>query len=262
MYNYFLLNEALDKICLKDFKIGLTTIFEIDSKKEDNDFLIKHSSIWDLCIWNEFYNDSDQDLIPLYKFLEQIKNFDKYIKDEKIFESEFPLMCNGFLGIDFSATTIPLKIRVKCLKTFLDFKKICLDETDSKKFWDRRDLLYKNLILCGEVEKQISIIGKSKHFSQIKEKLQIFDLAVKDWKKGTFNHIPINENYSLDISGESQQTMARYGKKRVFSLPDGKKETFELHIKTGNLRFHFFPDNNSKKVYVGYIGPHLPTISN
>ena len=46
---------------------------------------------------------------------------------------------------------------------------------------------------------------------------------------------------------------------RLFKLPNGKTECFELHIKTGDLRFHFFPDNNSLKIYIGYIGTHLPT---
>ena len=42
---------------------------------------------------------------------------------------------------------------------------------------------------------------------------------------------------------------------RMFKLPNGRTECFELHIKTGNLRFHFFPEN--LKIYIGYIGVHL-----
>ncbi len=44
----------------------------------------------------------------------------------------------------------------------------------------------------------------------------------------------------------------------MFKLPDGGTECFELHLKLGDIRIHIFPDNF--KVYVGYIGTHLPTV--
>jgi hypothetical protein len=56
--------------------------------------------------------------------------------------------------------------------------------------------------------------------------------------------------------------MSSYGNERIFQMPSGGTEIFELHIKTGDLRFHFYPDNKNFKIFVGYIGPHLNTISN
>jgi hypothetical protein len=52
-------------------------------------------------------------------------------------------------------------------------------------------------------------------------------------------------------------SQAKYRNQRMFTMPDGRKECFELHIKVGNLRFHLFPENG--KIYVGYIGKHLDT---
>ena len=50
----------------------------------------------------------------------------------------------------------------------------------------------------------------------------------------------------------------KYYNKRVFSMPDGRRVCFELHIKTsGNLRIHLYPEAN--KIYIGYIGKHLDT---
>ena len=49
----------------------------------------------------------------------------------------------------------------------------------------------------------------------------------------------------------------KYKCQRMFKLPDGRIECFEWHIKTGNLRLHFFPENCI--IYVGYIGKHLDT---
>jgi len=71
----------------------------------------------------------------------------------------------------------------------------------------------------------------------------------------------VNENYSLNISPESQPTLRKFGYQRRFKLPNGTRETFEFHIKTGNLRLHFYPDNNTHEIYIGYIGKHLDIVS-
>ena len=42
---------------------------------------------------------------------------------------------------------------------------------------------------------------------------------------------------------------------RMFKLPNGKTECFDLHIKTGDLRFHFLSENLT--IFIGYIGKHL-----
>ena len=68
-------------------------------------------------------------------------------------------------------------------------------------------------------------------------------------------------NSALDISVESTSTNNNSRKKqeRLFKLPNGKTEYFDLHIKPKrNLRIYIFPDNNSLKIYIGYIGAHLP----
>ena len=97
---------------------------------------------------------------------------------------------------------------------------------------------------------------------QILEKLRILDKYCQDyWIGGSFIYNDANQRVALKISPESDPTMNDAKKKqmRMFKLPNGKTECFELHIKTGDLRFHFFPDNNSLKIYIGYIGTHLPT---
>lgn len=63
----------------------------------------------------------------------------------------------------------------------------------------------------------------------------------------------------MHIHPESQQTMDNYGSLRKFSLPNGEKEIFSLHLIVGDLRIHFYPDNESQKIYIGYIGFHLRT---
>ncbi len=41
----------------------------------------------------------------------------------------------------------------------------------------------------------------------------------------------------------------------MFKLPNGKTECFDLHIKTGDLRFHFLSENLT--IFISYIAKRL-----
>ena len=45
--------------------------------------------------------------------------------------------------------------------------------------------------------------------------------------------------------------------KGYFHYSNRRKEYSELHLKTGNLRFHFLPENG--RIYFRYFGKHLDT---
>jgi hypothetical protein len=121
-------------------------------------------------------------------------------------------------------------------------------------------MLFPYLVLCGDIEQQMNTIGNSRFFAQIVEKLKELNNVAFKWKEGAFSYKAINREHPLVISPESEQTMNQYGNLRTFSLPDDRREIFELHVKTGELRFHFYPDNDNRIIYVGYIGPHLSTV--
>jgi hypothetical protein len=135
--------------------------------------------------------------------------------------------------------------------------------TDAKNLWERRDEFFPHIVLCGQVEQQLkTIIGiRSRYFNQIIDRLKRLDDFAKEWTSGGFSDKAL-KRYGLNVSGESDQTMRKYGRERRFRLPKGKREYFEKHIKTGELRFHFFPDIEEHKIFVGYIGPHLRTVTN
>jgi hypothetical protein len=117
--------------------------------------------------------------------------------------------------------------------------------------------------LCGQVEQQLkTIIGiRSRYFNQVIGRLKRLDDFAKEWTRGGFSDKAL-KRYGLSVSGESDQTMHKYGRERRFKLPNGRREFFVKHIKTGELRFHFFPDIEEHKIYVGYIGRHLRTVTN
>lgn len=260
MSNFFLLNESIELVKYDEFVLGLSELVAIDSEKED--VFIKHDSIYELVNIELLYSNFGFTEQAISKFIEQLNRSETYISTEIAFDDLFPDDSNAFLGIDFSSTNILSTKQIISNTIYKAFVDANLWNVTFRNLWSKRDKLFPNLILCGEVEDQVSRIGNSGHFNQIIERLKEFNRAVKSWDKGVFNYADINKNYSIRISPESDLTISRYGSERIFRLPNGGTECFILHIKTGDLRFHFFPDNATRKVYIGYIGPHLKTVSN
>lgn len=265
MNNFFLLNEAIDIADFQLFKEGMGELNNIKSNTQNNDdVFLKHDSIYNLPILETLYSNTSYDGQIISQFIEQLRISENYLRDEVTFDSFFPNDANAFLGIDFSTLPISATKQIIDVTTFNAFKNTSLWDISYRNLWEKRGDLFPNLILCGEVENQIAKTGNSPILHQIIDRLTTLNDVAKEWKKrgNDFNYKLANRSSSLRISPESEQTMKKYGNERVFSLPDGGRKTFELHIKTGNLRFHFYPDNNTKIIYVGYIGPHLSTISN
>ncbi len=129
----------------------------------------------------------------------------------------------------------------------------------SSEVWEKRAEFFPHLELCGDVQKQLKKVGMSSHLSQIIDRLRVLDSFAARWERGVFDLAALQRTTNLVATGESDSTMNLYSAQRRFKLPDGRRKLFEMHVKTGDLRFHFYADNQAKKVYVGYIGSHLPT---
>ncbi|ADB39415.1 hypothetical protein [Spirosoma linguale] len=125
--------------------------------------------------------------------------------------------------------------------------------------WEKRTEFFSDIILCGDVQKQLRKVGMSSYLTQIIARLRTLNGFAASWTSGDFDLTALKTKTNLDVSVESPSTMNLHSASRRFKLPDGRRELFEMHIKTGNFRFHFYADNQNRKVYVGYIGPHLPT---
>jgi hypothetical protein len=256
-----MLNEALRVKNFDTFKSGMIDLALIEKVEDDTFF--RHDSAWNepfIEKMYEFYGGLNEKII--FTFLEQLSSSKKYLSSEAEINSYFVDQDNGFLGINFTDCSIDNIMQIKNNDNYLTFNQQYLWSVNFRNFWIKKEKLFPNLIMCGEVQNQINLIGNSGYFNQIIDKLKEFNLAVGNWDSGNFSYNDINRNHALRISPESSQTINNYGNQRRFQLPHGGTDLFELHIKTGNLRFHFLPDNNSRKVFIGYIGPHLQTVTN
>lgn len=128
-----------------------------------------------------------------------------------------------------------------------------------KQIWEQRNELFPNLVFCGKTKKQLITGLSSKYVHQIFDRLTSLNNYLRDWSVGEFNVSDFVSKNNVDCSDESDCTIQKYGDERKFTIADGTSVYFRLHIKTGDLRFHFYPDNQSKKAYIGYIGKHLNT---
>lgn len=125
--------------------------------------------------------------------------------------------------------------------------------------WHQRETIFPNLIFCGKTQKQLTKGLSSRYVHQIYDRLLSLNEYIKTWQTGEFDVSDLVTNQNIKCSTESECTLRLYGDQRRFSIPGKGTELFTLHIKTGDLRFYFYPDSLTRKAYIGYIGSHLNT---
>lgn len=264
MFNYYVFNPSYVNAALDVLEDNLQTLQTLFSERDDNETFLKHDSLWDIAVADgtfaevvfSRFQDKQFSIQVLPHLLQQITSIEPPINTIAEFNNRYRIY-NAFYGINFQG--IPADSCICDLASYNTFIENNNWELTPETFWERREELFSRIVLCANVEAQIRTIGGT-YLEQIIDKIRELDnYVVNNWNEGNFNYRNANNNAALNISPESNSTMQQQElvNMRVFSLPDGRRECFELHIKTGNLRFHFYPENFT--IYIGYIGNHLPT---
>jgi len=120
-------------------------------------------------------------------------------------------------------------------------------EITQENFWDRREEFFPNkIVFCKEIEKQIENIDKV-----------IFEQAISILRDVESVRKLITD---YNHSGESQSVKNddSLRKQRLFTIEDNKV-FFENHIKSlpNANRIYFLEQGD--RIFIGYIGKHLPT---
>ena len=125
--------------------------------------------------------------------------------------------------------------------------------------WDRRVWLFPSLIFCENVRREIQglQVGDPLLKQVVKRLLEIQNYC-RGWNVGPFNPADL----PFKITGESEATMNQYSAERTFVVPDNNIALiFKLH---GRLTPHtwriYFEPVRPGSMYIGYIGPKLPTV--
>ena len=265
MFNYYIFNDSYNNAGVSDIEANLQTLNDlaIDEKKKDDCFL-KHESIWTVNTAEGSFaevvfsrlEDKQLSNIVIPKLFNSIQSIQEPITSLEQFDALYKIY-NAFYGIQFK--DLPVARCITDKETYNHFRETHMWDLTPKTLWERKETLFSKIVLCPSVEGDLNEIGGT-YLEQIVNQLKELDRYVlSHWKIGNFSYTDANAKTSLSISPESKKTMdqEKYYNQRIFQMPDGRKECFELHIKTGNLRFHFFPENHH--IYVGYIGKHLDT---
>lgn len=117
--------------------------------------------------------------------------------------------------------------------------------------------LFPFLTCCESAEKQLlALTGTELYFREIIHHFKIINTTMKNWVNGPFKPAGIT------CSPESESTLNQYSSQRRFACSDGVERVFSSHSKmmSANQRIHYFAIPEQKKVFIGYVGDHLPTV--
>lgn len=265
MNNFFLFKDALNTATLGDFENGIKSLNDVVAKRNtQTDNLIRYEDFWmQSCIHGAFYelplrlsNEYKGLIVKLIRSFSPIP-FD--IPNEVDFDILYNNNCNGFKGFDFKPTAIPQNRQITDLVSFNRFKLNCANQVaynSIQNYWDKRDILFPNLIFCERVWEQIRHLSVTDdRFRLIDQKLKRLNLFTGTWKHGNFDYASLGLDNSPDTPTRIANTLAL----RTFNCPGIGDCVFSLHIKWyfggEPFRLYYFPNDANRKVYVGYIGP-------
>lgn len=266
MNNFFLLNEAIKDVTIEEFELGIKKLNMIQlASNKDVDNLLIHDEFWQFktnigSMYNFTYSLVSSELqILIPKLFGSFKTTQDYFSNEQDFDDKLPNSCNGFLGINFSNLGISETKQITNEDLFKIFKETCnanLQFTTTKEFWDNKENIFTKLVFCDNVLGQISHFSVyDDRFKLIFDKLKILDGFTKNWKSGSFEY----KNLGLDNSPDTPTRIRKTESLRTFYCEDIGAKVFSLHIKwyfgREPFRLYYYPDNENKKVHIGYIGP-------
>ena len=131
-------------------------------------------------------------------------------------------------------------------------------ELTARSFWTQRNQVFPHLLFGLDVQDQIEKFSTTL-MPLMFRRLAELDSRVRSWREAPIAQVP---DGTTAISKETSRTMMRYGTARKFRGHDGAIRIFEDHMWVDRShRIHLFMDVSEKRIEVGYIGRHLPTMN-
>lgn len=271
MFNYYLHTAFLNNASLTEIQGSLKDLNEIvfgDAKE----------------VYDQFYKENDLKTLSYYDGTPMIQILFNELPDTTFRFSVLPLLLKRLLSVDpvteshssLEASQNPAKkcaywgasfnakeyYHLSSVNDYRSYKEYVENNVSMDDFWMLRKFLFKKIVLCDQVEKQVGSIKNMPDFIGVVNNLKGLDKYAQSWVNGGFNMAELNRY--VEASYESEPTMKdkKCRNKRMMMINKVLgKQSCEPHVKVDNkLRFHFYPHDASKTIYVAYIGKHLPTI--
>lgn len=216
--------------------ISIDTPIIKDEDLEDDETLIENTYIFDTeltfgglaCadVWNTIAISFDSDAKWDSRLIKLTKN------------------ASAEIEVRHSSKTIHLQCHTDFFEELEKELKLCITK-DS--FWENRDEYFSSkIIFCEEVKKQIEKVD-----------LRIFNKAISMLRDIETEKKKLSD-FNISREGETVRDNPKLKSLREFYI-NGTKLFFEKHIKNlpNNGRIHYIEKED--KIYIGYIGEHLPT---
>jgi len=136
--------------------------------------------------------------------------------------------------------------------------KVKFSISSGRELFLKKEQLFPKLVFVGNTKKQINDLSiKHPNYNQVVEILFLLQEYFSNWN-GNFDERKIVSRFEI-AAFENEETLKHYSAERTFNLNSQRKEIFQAHVKMklNQWRIHFFPDTESLKCYIGYIGEHL-----
>ena len=272
MFNYYFQNRSYYFASDQDVVEHLKAVNKIVANSDQFDLFVQPQDFLD-GIYDRWCNTvgsvlKDSSRMPKYivervlpsirKRTKIISNSYKSIADMNV---DYYRTRNAFLC---ATTRMPAVGIVVGYQDYVSFRTFIISQTvGSSNFQKCCQMMLKNVVLTKDAYDMVRSYGKM--VKQIYERwLQLDHYLLYEWETGVFNEGDVAAKTPLTISDESDSVKRdrAYNHYRYFRIPNIGGQYCFLHIKTGALRFHLYPENSTKTIYVPYIGPHLPTPEN
>jgi toxin YoeB len=125
MSSFFLYAQAVDVEPQETFEAGVKELILTKEEASEYDEFMRHESIWEVPAVLMVLENPSEFSNAATKFIGQLTPIED-IKTVAEFDALYPNDCNGFLGIDFSGTEIPVTHQVRRLIEYHDFNHTCL----------------------------------------------------------------------------------------------------------------------------------------
>lgn len=270
MFNYYWQERTFYYRTIEEIENHLNRITEIIAKADDYDHFYKSKTFCSFpygrhdTIGNVLFEKLKNEQLKLRivpAILKRFASIDESFVQQNQMQDRFPSYFNAFFGPKFVNVNKAVCYLVH-VNDYQFFRDSNLENTvDTRNIEKYHHIVSKQVILTSEAIKMVKSKGGCvrKLFEAIKELQKYIDGG--NWT-GRFDEHDVSQKTKINISDESDSVKRnpQFSKYRLFPVPNHGNQYCFLHIKDGtDTRFVIYPDEKEKKVYVVYVGTHLPT---
>lgn len=269
MFSYYLQDRSYYFATDKEVIVHLEELNNIIVASDGNDHFYRYKHFNNQC-YNRRCNIGQffQNSLPKFFTQRVLPLIQKRVKDINVpymslhdMNVDLKKTANAFMGPKFSVTSLAL---ITNKSDYYDFRvNFITNNVSGGNFMRCCEILFCKVRVMNDVATKIKNLGAEAR--RIFERLTELDRYLSLYWKGDFDEYDVAQKTSLTITDESDTTKRtpKFRDKRYFNIPGVGGVYCFLHIKTGNgMRYHIYPDEAKRIVYIPYIGPHLPTKKN